>query len=148
MIPVLAGAGQRVIAPDLVGFGRRDKPARVTDYSYARHVAWLRAFVETLDLRGVTLDLPGLGRAPRAARRRRGPGAIRARRRLEHRAARCARHPRERGRRAARDVRALPVPQTMLEVAKGFASAGSGGAPPFMHWQKHARSRRTSRHRT
>ena len=31
----------------------------------------------------------------------------------------------------------LPVPQTMVEVAKGFASAGQGGAPPFMYWQKH-----------
>ena len=55
MIPILAGAGHRVLAPDFVGFGRSDKPTRVDDYSYARHVAWMSAWLETLDLRGVTL---------------------------------------------------------------------------------------------
>src|SRR5258705_1540923 len=55
MIPIFAAAGRRVVAPDLVGFGRSDKPTRVTDYSYARHVAWLRAFVQALDLRAITL---------------------------------------------------------------------------------------------
>lgn len=56
MIPVLAGAGLRAIAPDLIGFGRSDKPAEVADHSYARHVEWVRAFAfDALDLRGVTL---------------------------------------------------------------------------------------------
>ena len=55
MIPVIAAAGHRVVAPDLVGFGRSDKPAERSDYSYQRHVDWLRAFVETLDLRNITL---------------------------------------------------------------------------------------------
>jgi haloalkane dehalogenase len=56
MLPVLAGAGLRAIAPDLPGFGRSDKPADVTDHSYARHVEWMRAFAfDALDLRGVTL---------------------------------------------------------------------------------------------
>ncbi len=55
MLPVLAGAGLRAIAPDLVGFGRSDKPTEITDHSYARHVAWVRSFVEALDLRGVTV---------------------------------------------------------------------------------------------
>jgi len=56
MIPVLAGAGLRVVAPDLVGFGRSDKPARREDYSYARHVGWMReALFDGLDLRDVTL---------------------------------------------------------------------------------------------
>jgi haloalkane dehalogenase len=56
MIPVLAEAGLRVVAPDLVGFGRSDKPARQEDHSYARHVGWLReALVDRLDLREVTL---------------------------------------------------------------------------------------------
>ena len=41
MIPVLVAAGHRVIAPDLVGFGRSDKPTETTDYTYARHVAWM-----------------------------------------------------------------------------------------------------------
>jgi haloalkane dehalogenase len=55
MIPPIAAAGFRAIAPDLVGFGRSDKPARRRDYTYARHVAWLRGFIEALDLRGTTL---------------------------------------------------------------------------------------------
>jgi haloalkane dehalogenase len=55
MIPPLASAGLRVIAPDLVGFGRSDKPVDKSDYSYARHVAWMRAFIESLDLSRITL---------------------------------------------------------------------------------------------
>ena len=55
MIPLLTAAGHRVIAPDLVGFGRSDKPAAQADYTYARHVAWMSELVfERLDLRGVT----------------------------------------------------------------------------------------------
>ena len=56
MIPVFAGAGFRTIAPDLVGFGRSDKPAQMEDYTYARHVEWMRALLfDRLDLRDVTL---------------------------------------------------------------------------------------------
>lgn len=56
MIPVLVDAGMRAVAPDLVGFGRSDKPASRTDYTYARHVAWLEAHViDALDLRDITL---------------------------------------------------------------------------------------------
>jgi haloalkane dehalogenase len=56
MIPVLVDAGLRCIAPDLVGFGRSDKPAERTDYTYARHVEWMRAaLLDALDLRDVTL---------------------------------------------------------------------------------------------
>jgi haloalkane dehalogenase len=55
MIPVLVSAGLRVIAPDFVGFGRSDKPTQTSDYSYARHVAWMRAWLGQLDLQGVTL---------------------------------------------------------------------------------------------
>ncbi len=56
VIPVLADAGLRVIAPDLIGFGRSDKPAEVSDHSYASHVEWVREFAfDALDLHGVTL---------------------------------------------------------------------------------------------
>ena len=55
MVPVLVNAGHRVVVPDLVGFGRSDKPTRQTDYSYARHVAWLSELVfDHLDLRDAT----------------------------------------------------------------------------------------------
>jgi haloalkane dehalogenase len=55
MIPPLVDAGFRVIAPDLVGFGRSDKPARVEDYTYARHVAWMSDWLEQLDLTDITV---------------------------------------------------------------------------------------------
>ena len=55
MIPPLAEAGHRVIAPDLIGFGKSDKPTRKSDYSYAGHVAWMKAFIEALDLAEITL---------------------------------------------------------------------------------------------
>jgi len=55
MIPLLVAAGHRVVAPDLVGFGRSDKPTEVTDYSYARHVAWMAdALFDHLDLIDIT----------------------------------------------------------------------------------------------
>lgn len=56
MIPPLVAAGHRVVAPDLVGFGRSDKPAARTDHTYARHVEWMRrALLDELGLVGVTL---------------------------------------------------------------------------------------------
>ncbi len=55
MIPPIAAAGHRVIAPDLVGFGKSDKPVSPSDYSYASHVDWMRQFIETLDLNNTTL---------------------------------------------------------------------------------------------
>lgn len=55
MIPPIAAAGYRVVAPDLIGFGKSDKLARRNDYSYARHVAWMTAFMECLDLRDINL---------------------------------------------------------------------------------------------
>jgi haloalkane dehalogenase len=55
MIPPLVDARHRVVAPDLVGFGRSDKPADIGDYSYARHVAWMCALLEQLDLVNITL---------------------------------------------------------------------------------------------
>jgi haloalkane dehalogenase len=56
MIPVIVDSGHRAVAPDLVGFGRSDKPARRTDYTYARHVRWLEDHVfGEMDLRGITL---------------------------------------------------------------------------------------------
>ncbi len=55
MIPVLVEAGHRCIDPDLVGFGRSDKPTERGDYTYARHVAWMAQLVfDRLDLSDAT----------------------------------------------------------------------------------------------
>lgn len=55
MVPVLVEAGHRVVCPDLVGFGRFDKPSHQRDYTYARHVAWMSQLVfDRLDLRRAT----------------------------------------------------------------------------------------------
>lgn len=55
MIPPVAAAGHRVLAPDLIGFGRSDKPLGRDAYSYAGQVAWLREWIEALDLTGIIL---------------------------------------------------------------------------------------------
>jgi haloalkane dehalogenase len=55
MIPVLVRAGHRVVAPDLVGFGRSDKPTRREDYTYQAHVGWMAGVVSALGLRAITL---------------------------------------------------------------------------------------------
>ena len=54
MIPVVTGAGLRAIVPDLIGFGRSDKPSDREDYTYQRHVDWMHAFLGALDLRRAT----------------------------------------------------------------------------------------------
>ena len=56
MIPPISAAGHRVVVPDLVGFGRSDKPAATDDYTYARQVEWMAdALFGALDLRDITL---------------------------------------------------------------------------------------------
>lgn len=55
MIPVVADAGYRVLAPDLIGFGKSDKPADVSDYSYHNHMDWLARWINALDLHNITL---------------------------------------------------------------------------------------------
>lgn len=56
VIRVLVDGGHRVVAPDLIGFGRSDKPTRVSDHTYARHLAWLTSLVcDELDLSGITV---------------------------------------------------------------------------------------------
>lgn len=55
MIPPVAAAGLRVLAPDLIGFGKSDKPALRSDHSYAAQVEWIRTWIEALDLHEITL---------------------------------------------------------------------------------------------
>jgi haloalkane dehalogenase len=55
IVPALAAKGCRVLAPDLIGFGRSDKPAKRGDYTYERHVAWMSQWLTDMDLKDVTL---------------------------------------------------------------------------------------------
>jgi len=55
MIPVLTQAGYRAVAPDLIGFGRSDKPTPRSEYTYQRHVGWMAAFLDAVDIQDVTL---------------------------------------------------------------------------------------------
>lgn len=61
MIAGFVREGIRAIAPDLIGFGRSDKPVRPADYTYARHVGWMHAFIEQLDLRSITVVVQDWG---------------------------------------------------------------------------------------
>ena len=51
----LTAAGHRVVAPDLIGFGKSDKPADRADYTYERHVEWMSDWLTGIDLRDITL---------------------------------------------------------------------------------------------
>lgn len=55
MIPVFVKAGFRAVAPDLIGFGRSDKPSKTDDYTYNRHVTWITSWLDSMALEGVTL---------------------------------------------------------------------------------------------
>lgn len=55
MIPICTAAGHRVIAPDLIGFGKSDKPVNIEDYSYQSHMDWLLSLINALDLNNITL---------------------------------------------------------------------------------------------
>ena len=61
MIPPLVEAGHRVLAPDLIGFGRSDKPTRVSDHTYLRQVQWVHAWFTALGLHDVTLFVQDWG---------------------------------------------------------------------------------------
>lgn len=55
MIPPVVAAGYRVLAPDLVGFGKSDKPSKISDYSYQQHMDWLGAWADQLALDNIIL---------------------------------------------------------------------------------------------
>ena len=61
MIPVFTEAGHRVVAPDLAGFGKSDKPVDDSSYTYSFHREMLRALVQRLDLRNIVLVVQDWG---------------------------------------------------------------------------------------
>ena len=61
LVEPLTAAGFRVVAPDLIGFGKSDKPARRSVHTYDNQVAWVTRFIEALDLREITLHCQDWG---------------------------------------------------------------------------------------
>jgi haloalkane dehalogenase len=55
MVPIIVAEGFRAVAPDLIGFGRSDKPAHRDDYTYQRHVGWMQALIDHMNLINITL---------------------------------------------------------------------------------------------
>lgn len=55
MIPVCVAAGHRVIAPDLIGFGKSDKPTDINVFTYQKHMDWVTEFITQLGLKDLTL---------------------------------------------------------------------------------------------
>jgi pimeloyl-ACP methyl ester carboxylesterase len=55
MVPALVESGFRVLAPDLIGFGRSDKPTRVEDYTYAAHITWMSEWLNAMGISDITL---------------------------------------------------------------------------------------------
>ena len=55
MIPILVKEGYRILAPDLVGFGRSDKPTEQVDHTYKKHVEWITKLLQMLDINNITL---------------------------------------------------------------------------------------------
>ena len=135
MIPLLVARGLRVVAPDLVGYGRSDKPAALEDYSYQRQVDWLSAWLVKNDRRGITFFGQDWG------------GLIGLRMVAEHpeRFARvCIGNtglpvppeiPKERVEAVRRFRRDAPTP-TLLDVMQALRSDGNAFEMKFAYWQK------------
>ncbi len=87
MIPFLNADGLRVICPDLVGYGKSDKPASRDDYSYERQVDWMGQWLEKNDLSGITFFWSGLGRADWLALGGESPPPLRPGRHFKYRPA-------------------------------------------------------------
>lgn len=136
MIPVLTEAGLRVLAPDLVGFGRSDKPAAREDYTYNRQVEWLTAWLVQNDVRDATFvgqDWGGLiGLRIVAENPERFARVVAANTGLplpEGVPAETVA--------AVREFRANAPTPTMPEMAAKLGNPGGGGpVPGFAYWQK------------
>ena len=135
MIGPLVEAGLRVVAPDLVGFGRSDKPTQRSDYTYAAHVHWMQGFVNALDLQQTTLvcqDWGGLiGLRVLTAEPQRFVRAVAANTALPDGTGipdemTDALHE------LLADTPALPTPEMALKLA-----GGDTDRPAFMYWIRH-----------
>ena len=138
MIPLFVDAGHRVVAPDFIGFGRSDKPQERSSYTYARHVDWLKSFLEALDLKDITLvcqDWGGLiGLRAAAEQPQRFARIVAANTGLPD-AESVADADAKRVGDAMRSYYAgLPVHQSAAEM--GMAMRGDRSGMGFLHWVK------------
>ncbi|MBT5007726.1 MAG: haloalkane dehalogenase [Halieaceae bacterium] len=137
MIPPLVEAGFRVIAPDLVGFGRSDKPTEIEDYTYARHVAWMSDWLTQLDLSGITVFLQDwgslIGLRLVAAFPERFAGVV-----LANGALPAGMVPEEFAALAKEAYKTLPVVKASeLDACfRGTYEGGAPGVPGFLYWRK------------
>ena len=113
MIPGLVAAGHRVIAPDLIGFGRSDKPTAKSDYTYTRHVDWIERFFLAADIKHATLFAQDWGSIA-------GLAAV-------------TRHP-ERFDRIVIANGGLPDPRKLVRISAALAKSPNPDA--FSQWQK------------
>ena len=138
MIPPLVEAGHRVVAPDFIGFGRSDKPSDRQDYTYARHVDWLLALLEALDLRAITLvcqDWGGLvGLRAATAQPQRFARIVAANTGLPDAQSVADADARRVGDAMRRYYASLPVPQSAADMAAAMRGDQSGMG--FLHWVK------------
>ena len=138
MIPPLADAGHRVVAPDFIGFGRSDKPAERSDYTYARHVDWLKSFLDALDLNDITLfcqDWGGLiGLRAAAEQPDRFARIVAANTGLPDAEGVADADAKRIGDAMRSYYASLPVHQSAMEM--GMAMRGDRSGMGFLHWVK------------
>ena len=138
MIPPFVEAGHRVVAPDFIGFGRSDKPSDRQDYTYARHVDWLLALLEALDLRDITLvcqDWGGLiGLRAATAQPQRFARIVAANTGLPDAKGVADADAKRIGDAMRRYYASLPVAQSAAEMAAAMRRDRSGMG--FLHWVK------------
>ena len=138
MIPILVDGGCRVIAPDLVGFGKSDKPTERSDYTYANHVSWVKALLETIDLQGITLfcqDWGGLiGLRVAAENADRFARIVVANTGLPDSQGVAEEDLAEASKPMHAYYETVPVHANVVDMATGMGTDESGMG--FMHWQK------------
>lgn len=138
MIPILVDGGCRVIAPDLVGFGKSDKPTERRDYTYANHVAWVKALLEAIGLQDITLfcqDWGGLiGLRVAAENADRFARIVVANTGLPDSQGVAEEDLAEASKPMHAYYETVPVHANVVEMATGMGTDESGMG--FMHWQK------------
>lgn len=139
MIPLFVEAGHRIVAPDMIGFGKSDKPTERANYTYANHVGWIKTLIETLDLSDITLvcqDWGGLiGLRVAAENPDRFARIITANTGLPDAEGVTADKMAEVSKQMHAYYDSLPVAANVPEMA--MAMAGDSSGMGFMHWVKY-----------